>query len=179
MIKVYIEKIKSDFKGTIIDLETIGYFRKGYHDTRRCKDITPVIFGCINNNGIKILCAEDEDSIPALKKKIKALLPKLKNPFYAFNTNFERSVLFYFLGKKIEFQGELNQGLYEPKREVVLELSIPNYDDPFYDDSMACLRAWVQGDIDDSVMHNRSCLLKERDILLKRGFRKPEKLVYV
>lgn len=178
MVKVYTEKIKSDFKGTIIDLESYGYFHK-YDDSRRCKDIIPCIFGTINNIGIKILCTADKNSIPELRKKIIQLLPKLERPFYAFNTNFERSVLFYFLNKKVEFEAELNIGMYEPKREVVLELQIPNYDDPFYDSSMACMKAWLMGDIDDAIMHNRSCLLKERDILLKRGFRSPDKLVYI
>jgi len=28
-------------------------------------------------------------------------------------------------------------------------------------------------------LHNRSCLLKERDILLKRGFRKPDDLRFI
>lgn len=178
MVKVYTEKIISDFKGTIIDLETYGYFHK-YDDSRRCKDIIPCVFGAIHNKGIKILCTADEDHISELRKKIMRLLPKLERPFYAFNTNFERSVLFYFLNKRVEFEAELNIGLYEPKREVVLELQIPNYDDPFFDNSMACMNAWLHGEIDDAIMHNRSCLLKERDILLKRGFRKPDRLVYV
>lgn len=176
MVKVYTEDIKSNFKGTIIDLETIGYFRDGYQDSRRCKDIMPVIFGFINKSGLKIYCAENKKSIGKLKKKIKIVLPRLKKPFYAFNTGFEKSVLFYFLGERIPFQGELNMKKYEAKWRVVQSLGIPNYDDPFYDDSMACMSAWINGEIDESIKHNRSCLLKERDILLIRGFRKPDEL---
>lgn len=179
MVKVYTEEITSDFKGTIIDLETYGYFFNQYRDSRRCINIIPFIFGTINNRRIKILCAVDNDSVPELKKEILILLPKLKRPYYAFNTNFERSVLFYFLNQKIEFEGELNSAMYERKKDVVIDLQILNYDDPFYDNSMACMNAWLKGNFDDAIKHNRSCLLKERDILLKRGFRKPDKLIYV
>jgi hypothetical protein len=30
-----------------------------------------------------------------------------------------------------------------------------------------------------SIRHNRSCLLKERDILMKRGYRPPDNLVFI
>ena len=46
MVKVYSENILSDFKGSIIDLETIGNFLN-YEDSRRYKNIIPVIFGFI------------------------------------------------------------------------------------------------------------------------------------
>ncbi len=35
MVKIYSEKIRSDFEGTIIDLETIGYFNDRFDDSRR------------------------------------------------------------------------------------------------------------------------------------------------
>ena len=176
MVKTYSENIKSNFDGTIIDLETIGNFRDGYSDSRRCTDIIPVIFGYINKAGIKIFCCENKESFAELKRKTKLILPKLKKPFYAFNSDFERSVLFYFLGEPVAFHGELNREKYEPKWRVVQSLNIPNYDDPFYDNSMDCMLAWYAGEIDKSISHNRSCLLKERDILLMRGFRKPDNL---
>jgi hypothetical protein len=37
----------------------------------------------------------------------------------------------------------------------------------------------VNGKIKRAIAHNRSCLLKERDILLKRGFRRSEELNFV
>ena len=52
MVKIYDEEIKSDFDGAIIDLETIGYFDDRYEDSRRYRDIIPVIFGFINRTGI-------------------------------------------------------------------------------------------------------------------------------
>jgi len=36
--------------------------------------------------------------------------------------------------------------------------------------------AWQAGEFDKAVAHNRACLMKERDILLKRGYRKPDGL---
>jgi len=108
MIKVYTEEIMSDFEGTIVDLETIGYFEDMYEDSRRYRNIIPIIFGYMNRNGIRILCAEDYDSISELGLEIIKALDSLKRPFYAFNTDFERGVLFNHLRKKVAFEGELN-----------------------------------------------------------------------
>ncbi len=44
---------------------------------------------------------------------------------------------------------------------------------------LQCSEAWKRGDVDKAVAHNRSCLLKERDILLERGHRTPDTLRFV
>jgi hypothetical protein len=176
MVKIYDEEIKSDFEGTIVDLETIGYFNDSFEDSRRYKNIIPVIFGYINKERIRILCAVDHDSISELEIEIIKVLDSLEKPFYAFNTHFERGVLFSHLGKKVAFEGELNWEKFESKRRVVQFLGIHNYGDPFNDNGLLCSQSWSKGNIDHAVLHNRSCLLKERDILFKRGFRKPDKL---
>ncbi len=174
MVKILQENIISDFKGTIIDLETIGYFDNRCPDSRRCKNIIPVIFGFINSSGIKILCARNRDSIDNLKLEIINHLDSLQKPFHAFNTEFERAVLFHHLSRPIEFECEINKEKFEKKEYTVQALKIPNYDDPFWGDGGACMSSWLRGDINKAILHNRSCLLKERDILLKRGFRKPD-----
>jgi hypothetical protein len=179
MIKIYSEEIKSNFEGTIIDLETIGYFDDRYVDSRRYRNIIPIIFGYISKEGIRILCAKNEDSIPKLQEEIVGLLDSLEKPFYAFNTEFERGVLFIHLRKEIEFEGELNREKFESKRRVIQFLGIPNYGDPFNDNGLLCSQSWLKGKIENAILHNRSCLLKERDILLKRGFRKPDDLRFI
>ncbi|TES90838.1 MAG: hypothetical protein E3J87_09110 [Candidatus Cloacimonadota bacterium] len=176
MIEIFTEDIKSDFEGTIIDLETIGNFDNRYGDSRRYKDIIPAIFGFINKDGIQVLCAKNQNSLLKLKSKIVELESSLKKPFYAFNTHFEKGVLFYYLNKEITFERELNSEKYESKRSAVYLLKIPNYEDPFNDNGLLCSQAWLRGDIENAILHNRSCLLKERDILIKRGYRKPDKL---
>ncbi len=176
MVKTYDEEIKSDFNGAIIDLETVGYFDDRYEDSRRYRGIIPVIFGYINSDGIRILCAKDQESISELGVEIIKVLDSLEKPFYAFNTHFERGVLFTHLGKKVAFDGELNWEKFESKRKVVQLLGIPNYGDPFHNNGLLCSQSWMKGNIDQAILHNRSCLLKERDILFKRGFRKPDKL---
>ncbi|MGA2319089.1 MAG: hypothetical protein ABSG71_22330 [Thermodesulfobacteriota bacterium] len=176
MVKIYDEGIKSDFEGTIIDLETIGYFDDRYEDSRRYRDIIPVIFGYIHRDGIRILCAKDRDSISELGTEIIKVLDSIEKPFYAFNTHFERGVLFTHLGEKVAFEGELNWEKFESKRRVIQFLGISNYGDPFNDNGLLCSQSWLKGKIDHAISHNRSCLLKERDILFKRGFRKPDKL---
>jgi len=176
MVKTHFEKIKSDFEGTIIDIETIGEFTRGSKDSLEYKEIIPVIFGFINKEGLNLHYAENEDGIAELKNGIKKMLQDLERPFYAFNTDFERGVFFHQLGEPVLFEGELNKEKYERKRDTVRLLRIPQYDDPFNDNGLACKEAWLAGDIENPIRHNRSCLLKERDILLKRGFRKPDEL---
>ncbi len=174
---IHKERLNGNFKGTIIDLETIGNFN--YHnDSRRYKDITPVIFGFIDNEMLKIFCAKNESSISLLKKKILNTLPILKKPFHAFNSDFERGVLFHFLGKKVNFGSELNKEKFEKKEYAVQALKIPDYDDPFFGDGKSCMMAWLKGNIYKAMAHNRSCLLKERDILMFRGNRKPDALEF-
>lgn len=184
MVKIHSEDIKSDFKGTIIDLETIGDFDKTYrdYDSRHYKTIIPVIFGFINKGEIQILWAENQDSIPELKMNIIEILPSLETPFHAFNSIFERGVLFHGINKKIEFEKELNLYIYEAKKDAVQLLEIDNYDDPFYDNGLRCKEAWLSGKIDEidkCIKHNRACLLKERDIFFKRKFREPDKLKFI
>ena len=59
MLKVHIEKITSNFEGTIVDIETIGDF-SNYNDddSRTYSELVPTIFGYITKNKLKILCAE-------------------------------------------------------------------------------------------------------------------------
>jgi len=41
------------------------------------------------------------------------------------------------------------------------------------------MQAWQDEEFDKAMAHNRACLLKEKDILLKRGFRKPDELKFI
>ncbi len=143
-------------------------------------NLATVIFGSIDRESLRIHCAKKIDSLEKLKKTIADELDSLDKPFYAFNCNFERSIFFHSLNKDIPFEGELGKKLgakkYEAKRYVVADLNIPQYDDPFNDVGLKCSEAWQKGNLIDAIAHNRSCLLKERDILLKRGFRTPDPL---
>ncbi len=174
MIKIFSEDVNKDFDGTIVDFETIGDFDRRYSDSREYREIIPVIFGTISKYKLVIVYAEDKNDIEQLKTEIKVNMPKLPRPLYAFNAGFERGVLFHSMKIDVDFDGELNDIPYEKKKDAVHKLDIPNYDDPFNDEGALCPSAWKKGEIDKAVVHNRSCLLKERDILLKRGFRKPD-----
>ena len=170
--------VKSDTQGTVIDIETIGEFDKRFNDSRRYKNIRTVIFGFLNNDRLQIFCAEGESSINELFKEIQHTIVTLEKPFYAFNNGFEKGVLFYNLGMKIDFECELQKERFEKKSNTVRDLKIPNYDDPFFDDGYKCMNAWNSGDFSKAVAHNRACLLKERDILLKRGFRNSDEMEF-
>ena len=182
MILEYSEDIQSDFEGTIIDIETVGKFSQRYRDTNDSREyeyIRQVIFGYIDRHGLRVLYVRDRDEIHELNERVAAIIHDLQRPLYAFNTTFERAVLFHELGEELRFDGELQQEKYESKANAVRTLGIPNYDDPFYDKGILCMHAWEGGEFDRAVAHNRACLLKERDILLLRGFREPDELVLV
>jgi len=181
MLIFHSEKIKSDFEGIIIDLETIGNFCNYFHDSRRYQKIMPTIFGHINKDELNISCAKGEEAIEELKEKSTQILRTLKKPFFGYNCCFEKGVLFHSCGLTIEFDGDLMKekirGVkWENKQEAVAELGIPNYDDPFNGNGKECSLAWLRGEWKKAIKHNRSCLLKERDILLKRGYRNPDLL---
>lgn len=179
MILGHKEDTSSNFEGTVIDIETIGEFLNQYSDSRRYKSIQLVILGFINRHALCIFCAKGMEAINELKERTGNTIDKLEKPFYAFNSEFERGVLFHELGRVINFEGELNKEKYESKANAVRELSIPNYDDPFYDKGFLCMKAWKAGQFDRAIAHNRACLLKERGILIKRGFREPENLKFI
>ncbi len=166
------EKLKGKFEGSIIDIETIGDFEKKYKgDSREYMKLKQVIFGFINSDKLQILCARDTNSIRELAKATKDTISSLERPFFAFNCAFESCVWYHQIGIKIEFDGELQRYKFESKKSAIQSLDIPNYEDPFFDEGKKCLLAWECGDIDHAIAHNRACLLKERDILLKRGHR--------
>jgi hypothetical protein len=180
----YIEATESDFKGTIIDIETWGNSIKRFDDSRAYSRVTPVIFGYINDERLEVRCAAWHSSQEKLCSEMEQIVPRLDKPLYAFNTVYERGVLYHSCGLVVDFDGELNLNPKESLRKARLALGIPNYDDPFKDDTVKCVRHWdleCRLGLGDSVSrlslrHNRSRLLKERDILLKRGSRTPDYL---
>lgn len=181
MIIEHQEKVTSHFRGTVIDIEAIGEFDKCYkrtNDSREYQYMQQVIFGLIGKHQLCIYCAEGLEAISALVTRTEHIINSLDRPFHAFNSDFERGVWFHQLNRIIDFDGELNRRRYESKRRAVTDLDIPNYDDPFYDDGYQCMMAWQNGEFAKAIAHNRACLLKERDILIKRGSRRPDELVY-
>ena len=170
---------ESVFKGTVIDVETIGMFDDRHEDSRRYRAIRLVIFGSLNKNALQIFCAEGIESIGELNEEVRNMIGGLERPFYAFNSEFERGVFFHNIGMKIDFNGELQERPRETKARARGELDIPNYGDPFFDKGYSCMIAWENAEFDRAIAHNRACLLKERDILVKRGSRKPDELEFI
>ena len=182
MVTTYSETIKSNFKGTIIDIETIEEFCRQYQDSRYYQKLIPLIFGYIDEKGLKIHCSKIGCSkliepTKNFKETVAQILPNLKKPLYAFNCVFEQGVLYHTWEIAINFDGELNKETYESKRNAVATLDIENYDDPFNDIGIKCKEALEKGETELPIRHNRSCLLKERDILLRRGYRDPDDLL--
>jgi len=178
MLKRYHERVTSYFRGTIIDIESCGNFCRQFADSREYKDIIPTIFGRINCYELTILCALGKAALAELKLEMGKLVPALERPLFAFHCDFEQGVIYHSCSIKMIFDGDLNKEEFESKRQAVKTLRIPNYDDPFNDDGAKCMDSWLTGDYEGSIMHNRSCLLKERDILITRSHRKPEELKF-
>ena len=178
MIIEHKEDTSSNFEGTVIDVETIGEVLNQYPDSRRYRDMQLVILGFINRHILHIFYVRERKESTELNEKVVEIINSLERPFYAFNTEFERGVFFHQLGKKIDFDGELQRGR-ESKAKARKRLGIPNYDDPFYDRGLWCMNAWHNGEFDAAIAHNRACCLKERDILIKESFRKPDELKFV
>lgn len=179
MVKSYKENVKLEFNGCVVDIESIGDFNNGYSDfdSRKYSAIQPIVFGLLTNKELKIYYATKKEEIPSLLNHIMKIIDTLDQPFYGFQTNFERAVLFHNIGKEIEFR-ELNKFTHENKENAVRELKIRDYNDPFKK-GKDCIEAWKRGDIANIIKHNRACLLKERDILLKRGYRNPDRLRFI
>lgn len=176
----YEEDIISNIDGTVIDIETIGDFDRQYRgDSREYRNLKQIILGYIDGKKLCIYCANDTKGITELVQLTKDILQNLKRPYYAFNCAFESSVWFHHIGIGINFDGELQKYRFEQKKEAVLTLKIPNYDDPFFDNGFKCIEAWNCGNIKHTIAHNRACLLKERDILIKRGYRDPDILEFI
>jgi len=131
-MKEYEEKLASDIQGTIIDIESAGNFSNTYNDSRRYENIISVIFGYIDRERLHVYCATSADEIPELKALIRQLMKELKNPFHAFNVEFETCVFYHHIGIEELFERELNIEKYEKKSKAVRILNIPNYSDPFF-----------------------------------------------
>jgi hypothetical protein len=180
VIQEYIEEAKSDFEGTILDIETIGEFDRLFRfDSRHYRNLKQTILGYINKDQLHIYCAKSPAGIEKLKLMTPDIFSALKRPFYAFNCNFESGVWFHQVGIEIDFNGELQGEPFESKKNAILRLKIRNYEDPFYDQGQMCIKAWNDQDFDKAIAHNRACLLKERDILLKRGSCDPDKVRFM
>ena len=109
MVITHRETVKSSFEGTVIDVETAGQFHDQYVDSRRYRDHQLVIFGFVNSHNLEIFCAQGESSISELIDEVRKIINGLERPFYAFNTGFERGVLFHNLGMKVDFERELQR----------------------------------------------------------------------
>jgi hypothetical protein len=180
VIQDYREEVKSEFAGTILDIETIGEFDPAYpYDSRHYRRFKQTILGYIDKDRLHIYCAKSQEGIEKLRLLTPEIFTSLKRPFYAFNCNFESGVWFNLTGIQIKFDGELQGEPFESKKNAILKLKISNYNDPFWDKGQMCIKAWNDGDFEKALAHNRACLLKERDILLKRGHCEPDKVYFV
>ena len=166
MVLVRREHSSMRIKGTIIDLETTGEFDRAYPswDPRQYASISPTIFGYMTGETLVQHCAEGEEEIQDIIGIMNDSLPRLEQPFYALNCNFERGIINNACGQDHTFH-DVRENKYHGSKWAIRErLDIPTYDDPFHGDGLRCMHEWHRGNYDDCLRHNRACLLIERDI---------------
>ncbi|MHA1784462.1 MAG: hypothetical protein ACTSVY_13400 [Candidatus Helarchaeota archaeon] len=162
MALIYEEDIEQEIKGTIIDFETIGSFRK-FLDYRAYLDIYPIVFGTLFTKKLRIHYVIDADDIPELLIIMNQEINTLPRPFWAFNMKCEQGIIYNRLGITVTFW-ELNKWQFESKRDAAKKLKITNFNDPFQGYGAACAKAFRKGNIEDILKHNRACLLTEAEI---------------
>jgi len=159
-------------RGTIIDLETIGLIRNNLSGLSKYGLVQPYLFGYLFENTLVQKYVEKFDHIPAFIDLLQSMdfFGFSERPFFAYNTEFERGVLYFSTGKTVLFDGDIKKGK-ESKEAVVRRLGIETYSDPFPGAGIKCIEEFKKGNIADCLAHNQSCLLKEREILFREGYR--------
>lgn len=171
------EEIETDFEGTIIDIETIGnfgtpsgFFPQGQDYLSRYCNMKITTIGILSNDLLQIFIAKNEESMERFQKKVTKEMRGADSPTYAFNKSFEEGCFYWNSGHElVNLDYELQSKVGESKKAVVATLKINNFDDPFYDIGRKCVDAFEAGDLQSIIQHNRACLLKEHQILRKRG----------
>ncbi len=169
----YVENIQTDIVGSILDLETIGEFSRGgavnnaFAEYREIK-ITTV--GVLTRDKIVIRIANGQNALSEFQELAVEMILDTKRPLYAFNKRFEEGCFYWASGgRRLIIEHELQRFPREKKENVVRMLGIDSFGDPYHGEGRRCVVAFAAGDLESIVRHNRSCLLKEAQILKKRG----------
>lgn len=160
--------------GCIIDFETIGDFIDSEDLTLRYQNIKPFIIGIYNLSDACITQYYLKKGTLNKEQLLLSLLD-LSEPFYAFSAMFEKSLIRIITGKDFKFRElqkpfNLTKTYYEKKQYLCDSNCIPNYNDLYNGDGSLCMVDYEKGEIERPLLHNRACLLKERDILYTRGY---------
>ena len=106
MVEHFKERVDSGFEGTIIDIETIGEFDKAYPgDSRRYRNITPVLPGSLKRSQLKIYFIRNQEEIFGFKKYLIGNVVELERSLHAFNCRFETGVLYHFCRSRSTLNG--------------------------------------------------------------------------
>jgi hypothetical protein len=159
-------------RGTIIDLETIGTIQNKLNGLSKYVLVRPYLFGYLFEKTMVQKYVEKPDHIPAFIDFLGSmdLFEFSERPFFAYNAEFERGVFYFSTGKTVPFDGDIKKGK-EGKEAVVRRLGIETYGDPFPGAGIKCIEEFEKGNISDCLAHNQACLLKEREILIREGYR--------
>ncbi|MHA2024685.1 MAG: hypothetical protein ACW98U_02195 [Candidatus Thorarchaeota archaeon] len=175
------ERVKTVFDGSIIDIETIGDFSEVNRGTppmgsdylKRYRSMRITAVGVLSAGKLTICVANGYENLDAFQKIATKVMRDTSVPLYAFNKTFEEGCYFWNSEERsLEIDYELQQAVLERKEDVVKALNIDDYDDPFHGKGVRCKSAFASGDLQSIMKHNRACLLKENQILSKRGAKK-------
>jgi len=172
------EAVEADFKGTIIDIETVGEFGEAPYSQdkedylARYRDIRITTVGILAGGKLQIFAAKGVEHLADFQRNAIMFMSRLTGPLHAFNKAFEEACFYWNSGREIlAIDRDIQMTRGEKKEAVVRGLGLPGYDDPFNGEGRLCVRAFQSGKVGDVIRHNRACLLKEYGILKKRGAR--------
>jgi hypothetical protein len=176
--RLYEEEVETLFEGTIIDLETIGDFERvpytedmqDYLDRYCMMKVTTI--GTLSDGCLNVMIAYDDEHLKRFQKSVLSSVRSAERPLYAFNKSFEEGCVYWASSCELhhfDFDIQMHQG--EKKQQVVRDLGLLDYNDPYLGEGWRCVGAFREGNLGEIIRHNRSCLLKEYGILRKRGSR--------
>ena len=172
------EAVEADFKGTIIDIETVGEFGEASYCQdkedylARYRNIRITAVGILAGGKLQIFAAKGVEHLADFQRSAIMFMSKATGPLHAFNKAFEEGCYYWNSGREIlDIDRDIQMTRREKKEAVVRNLGLPGYDDPFNGEGRLCVRAFQSGKVEDIIKHNRACLLKEYGILNKRGAR--------
>lgn len=164
--------IGAPIEGTIVDLETIGPIHDERSGTEKYEQVRPYLLGTLTAKGISQIYATSTNAFPSLFEFMATQwIPNfLSNPLYAYNTGFEYGVIWSSTRVFVEGFREIKVDSLG-KEAAVKKYKLDAYDDPFPGAGIRCMEEFQRGNIEPCLAHNRACLLKERDLLLLRGYK--------
>jgi hypothetical protein len=166
------------FDGAVIDLESdgspfidylIGAYKYSKHQATS--------FGILDKNYVEVIAKTCQATDNQFIKEVEEALEARSRPYYAFDAEFDMTILSKLLNKEIIFDRDIMVEKIK-KESQVKTFGISNFDDPFNGDCAQAGFSWKKHvetkdvkHVHNIIAHNCACVLKEYSLLLCNGFK--------